>query len=606
MSFFPEALMSATDRGPPWLSWRAPRVSGDPYHFGDVGGDGYCCRMGTAQLASEAPIPRRIPAGKSLAEVAPAVAAELDLERSGGRTAAQIHAGSHDVVGWRCPKGPDHKWDARVAHRTRRNVRCPFCAGRRASVTNDLNNYPEVAAQFDVEANGGLTPADVPSGSEKPYHWRCDAGPDHRWEATPAARTQASTGRHGTGCPFCTRKIKASVTNSLARFPELAAEFDVEANGCTPDQVVSTSQKRYWWRCERGLDHQWQASPYNRAHIGSGCRACAGLQPSVTNDLNNFPEVAAQLDPELNDGLTPDQVVAGSNTPRVWRCDRGPDHIWSVPPVARTAAGTGCPACAGKQASVTNNLARYPDLAAELDPDLNDGLTADDIVAGAEAPRRWRCRNDPSHVFEQTPANRTRHGQGCTRCSMAGRSIQEVLIAFEVCAFVPFDVDAHRVRAGGRSWRIDLILSDLELLVEFDSSYWHAGEHKQDIDARKAELLRASGWRVVRLREAPLTALHSDDIVVPFFDPKAAAVALLEWIAATYELEWDDFESYKTTRALVNEAAARAYLSGVPLAAKSTTWKRAALTSSQPLGRLSRGRSRGRPGPLDAQLPGLA
>jgi hypothetical protein len=245
-------------------------------------------------------------------------------------------------VGWRCSKGPDHRWDARVAHRTRRDVGCPFCAGRRASVTNDLNNYPEVAVQFDVEANGGLTPVDIPSGSEKPYQWRCDAGPDHRWEATPADRTRASGGRHGTGCPSCTRRIKPSVTNSLARFPDLAAQFNVEANGCTPDQVVAGSNKLYWWRCDRSPDHDWQASLSNRVRLGSGCRACAGRQPSVTNDLNNFPEVAAQLDPDLNDGLTPDQVVAGSNTPLVWRCDRGPDHSWSAPPAARTAAGNGC------------------------------------------------------------------------------------------------------------------------------------------------------------------------------------------------------------------------------------------------------------------------
>jgi hypothetical protein len=94
---------------------------------------------------------------------------------------------------------------------------------------------------------------------------------------------------------------------------------------------------------------------------------------------------------------------------------------------------------------------------------------------------------------------------------MVGRSIQEILIAFEVCAFVPFDIDAHRVHSGGRAWRVDMVLADLGLLVEFDSSYWHAGADKQAADARKSEQLRAAGWRVVRLREAPLTLLHPDE-----------------------------------------------------------------------------------------------
>jgi hypothetical protein len=151
-----------------------------------------------------------------------------------------------------------------------------------------------------------------------------------------------------------------------------------------------------------------------------------------------------------------------------------------------------------------------------------------------------------------------------------------------------------------------MVLADLGLLVEFDSSYWHAGADQQAADARKAKQLRAAGWRVVRLREAPLTVLHSDDITVPFFDAKATAVALLQWIAATYELEWEGFEAYRATRKLANEAAARAYLHGVPLAARSTTFMRTARASSKQLGRAAQGRTRRRPGPNDLQLPGIA
>ena len=42
---------------------------------------------------------------------------------------------------------------------------------------------------------------------------------------------------------------------------------------------------------------------------------------SVTNSLETrFPEIAAELDPGLNDGLTADQVTAGTHTRLVWRC----------------------------------------------------------------------------------------------------------------------------------------------------------------------------------------------------------------------------------------------------------------------------------------------
>jgi hypothetical protein len=68
---------------------------------------------------------------------------------------------------------------------------------------------------------------------------------------------------------------------------------------------------------------------------------------SVTNSLaTRFPAVAAQLDPELNDGLTADRIVAASQR-KVWRrCAAEPDHIWRATLANRTGAGSGCPSCA--------------------------------------------------------------------------------------------------------------------------------------------------------------------------------------------------------------------------------------------------------------------
>ncbi|MFM8466213.1 MAG: zinc-ribbon domain-containing protein [Oxalobacteraceae bacterium] len=42
--------------------------------------------------------------------------------------------------------------------------------------------------------------------------------------------------------------------------------------------------------------------------------------------LSDFPEIAAQWHPTKNNGVTPDQVAAGSNKKYFWKCDKGPDH----------------------------------------------------------------------------------------------------------------------------------------------------------------------------------------------------------------------------------------------------------------------------------------
>ncbi|WP_369075252.1 zinc-ribbon domain-containing protein, partial [Lactococcus petauri] len=46
-----------------------------------------------------------------------------------------------------------------------------------------LADFPNVAAQFDIGANGGVTPEQVPAGTPRRYWWSCQKGADHRWKA---------------------------------------------------------------------------------------------------------------------------------------------------------------------------------------------------------------------------------------------------------------------------------------------------------------------------------------------------------------------------------------------------------------------------------------
>ncbi len=60
---------------------------------------------------------------------------------------------------WRCPKGPDHEWEAALSDRQKSNG-CPFCSNKRVSVTNALAIVaPRVASEWHPTKNGALTPA---------------------------------------------------------------------------------------------------------------------------------------------------------------------------------------------------------------------------------------------------------------------------------------------------------------------------------------------------------------------------------------------------------------------------------------------------------------
>jgi hypothetical protein len=145
----------------------------------------------------------------SLQDLRPDLAAEWDTELNRPWTPATVSYRSGYKMWWNCVKG--HRWRARVASRTEGHG-CPYCAGRRVDDRNSLAaRHPEVAAQWDPEGNGDLTPDDVTYGSGRRVAWVCPQG--HRWIAPVARRTspKRSSGR-GTGCPVCAGRTPGEKT----------------------------------------------------------------------------------------------------------------------------------------------------------------------------------------------------------------------------------------------------------------------------------------------------------------------------------------------------------------------------------------------------------
>jgi hypothetical protein len=168
---------------------------------------------------------------------------------------------------------------------------------------------PGVAAQWDAAKNGAPALTDVTGKSGKKFWFKCDAGPDHEWQAQLHDRVSKVS-----GCPCCSGR-KVSVTNSLATVaPEVAAQGHATKNGdTTPSDVVAGSNKKYWFTCDAGPDHEWESTLSNRVSNGYNCPCCAGKKVSVTNSLASLkPAAAAMWDHEANSPLTPSCVVAGS------------------------------------------------------------------------------------------------------------------------------------------------------------------------------------------------------------------------------------------------------------------------------------------------------
>ena len=356
----------------------------------------------------------------SLVSLHPEIVKEWHPTKNGTLTPDKVVAGSEKKAWWKCPNGSDHEWDASIRHRAVDGSGCPFCAGKKPSVTNSLTSlYPEIVKQWHPTKNGTLTPDQVVAGSNKKAWWKCPNSPDHEWRAIIGNRAR------GVGCPFCVNQ-KPSLTNSLANlYPEITKQWHPTKNGTlTPDQVVTGSNKRAWWKCSKGSDHEWEAKIGERVK-GNGCPFCRSLRPSITNSLASlYPEIATQWHPTKNGTLTPDRVVAGSENKASWKCPNSSDHEWKATIYSRIN-GTGCPFCAGKRPSITNSLASlYPEIAAQWHPTKNGTLTPDQVTTGSGKKVWWRCRIDPSHEWEVTVEHRTR-GRGCPACNL-GWTVQNI------------------------------------------------------------------------------------------------------------------------------------------------------------------------------------
>jgi hypothetical protein len=294
--------------------------------------------------------------------------------------------------------------------------------------------------------------------------------------------------------------------------PGLAREWHSVANGAlVPDNVTVGSNRTVWWLCFR--KHEWQASIASRS-AGSGCPYCSSRRVGYGNDLASlFPSVAAEWHPTLNEGKSPHDFMSKSNAHAWWRGRCG--HDWRATIANRTSRGSACPYCANQAVGYGNDLsAKFPAIAQEWHPVLNESLMPDQVTAGARKNVWWICPQ--GHEWRAMVFKRT-NGAGCGKCQNVGRSILEMQVHQELLAVfaslgwtVEHDV---RLKTGsGARLRID-ILCGIDLVVEIDGSYWHKG--KEARDRAKTQKLEAAGFRVIRVREQPLRALSRSDVEVP-------------------------------------------------------------------------------------------
>ncbi|MBE5459428.1 zinc-ribbon domain-containing protein [Mycobacteroides abscessus] len=371
----------------------------------------------------------------SFATCHPIAATEWHPTRNLGLTPSQVTPVSGRQVWWLC-SACGHEWKAPVSHRANGGG-CPPCAIKRRGIAKATPSsgrsladlYPDLAAQWlcGPDDEPGLRPDRVKPGSSKKPSWKCGVC-GHQWAAVVSSRVS------GRGCPACAGKVVTATNNLSARFPDIAAQWHPTRNGTlSPAETLPGSHTKRWWLC-RVCGNAWDTAVAHRTTRGSGCPRCAPKKIAVTQETPKPGRSLADLHPQLarqwlrgpdsDPELRPDQVKPGSNRKVSWKCGVC-GHQWAAV-VSSRVSGRGCPACAGKVVTATNNLsARFPDIAAQWHPTHNGDLRPDGVMPGSRHKRWWLCA-ECGYEWAISPSIRM-SGTGCPPCGRAKSDISRTI-----------------------------------------------------------------------------------------------------------------------------------------------------------------------------------
>lgn len=293
---------------------------------------------------------------------------------------------------------------------------------RKLRLTPLSETHPNLSKQFHPTKNNPISPDSISASYAKNVWVVCEMG--HETQITPRGHLK----KDWFDCIIC--------KSFVVMYPALAAEWHPSKNSSSapPLNIGAGSHEVFWWKCQKGDDHEWLSSIRERVR-GVGCQVCNLRVVVFSNCLNStHPQIAAEWDYDHNNALNidPTTVTSVSRIRAGWKCPKG--HRWQASIRDRAKKNTSCAKCIGRKASPENNLTiTHPELVLEWHPTLNGYLTPEQVTKGSEVMVTWQCRINKDHVWPAYVYSRSA-GRGCRYCQRW--SIESIRIF--VASLLPF------------------------------------------------------------------------------------------------------------------------------------------------------------------------
>lgn len=195
---------------------------------------------------------------------------------------------------------------------------------------------------------------------------------------------------------------------------DLNERFDVDKNGCTTKDVGYQSNKKYWFKCPRGLheSEEFYITVLTRSHSSGKCRKCNSVAQVV---IDKYGEDYLWSRWHSSNDVSPWEVPAGRICGEIIiQCQKHEYHVYGQAPRS-FVNGIGCPYCINRKVHPLDSLgAKYSEI---LDrwSEKND-KTPYEYAPHSEEKVWFTCPNKVHEDYLQKIANAAIYGFTCRKC----------------------------------------------------------------------------------------------------------------------------------------------------------------------------------------------
>lgn len=176
---------------------------------------------------------------------------------------------------------------------------------------------------------------------------------------------------------------------------QLIDSWDYDKNNISPDDVASQSNKKYWFKCQRGIHKSTAYYLYNiTKYLNKDkefciCKECASIGQFIVDQYGDqyLQETWSKLNQK-----SPFETYKGSSTRIFLKCIKDPTHPDYDLYAFKYSKTHGCPYCSGVRVCLTNSLGyKYPGVF-DIWSDKNKD-TPYDYTSGSGQYVWWICEN---------------------------------------------------------------------------------------------------------------------------------------------------------------------------------------------------------------------